>query len=93
MEQLISEVDPLKFVIGAAVTGGWIFTLWFIRMLFQGKLATHREITEKNRELEYLKHSLKETTDQNNQMLKELGPTITTVLEAVREVAEEKGKN
>jgi cell division protein FtsB len=92
MTGALSTVDPLNYVIGAAITGGWVFTLWFIRMLFTGKLATFREINEKNAELEYLKKSVLELQEQNNVMLRELGTTVTSVLEAVREVAEEKGQ-
>ena len=91
MNEALSAVDPLNYVIGAAITGGWVFTLWFIRMLFTGKLATFREINEKNAELDYLKKSLYELTEQNNVLLREMGATVTSVLEAVREVAEEKG--
>lgn len=81
---------PLNYAIGVMLGGGWLLVIWGIRLLFTGKLATPVQIEEKNKELDYLKESNKELKYQNQLLVTEFGQTLTVVLEAIRQVAEEK---
>jgi hypothetical protein len=62
--------DPIAYGLGVLLFGGWIGLAGVVRLLFAGKLATSREIEEKNRELDTVKATNAELLGQNGALIR-----------------------
>lgn len=80
--------DPMMY--GAAVVcfGGWVGLLWMVRMLFTGKMASGRELTEKSKRIDTLEAALGNREKQVDAALAVL-PEVADVLRKFHVAAEE----
>lgn len=80
---------PIAVVNGVGVVGAVVWLGW---MLGTGRLATGRELREKNQRIEFLQTALEQRDRQVNMLMGESIPVTSTVLNALHRALEEGGE-
>lgn len=71
--------------------GGWALVFGAVWMLFSGRLATARELREKNQRIEFLQKALEQRDQQVHLLMGETVPVTSTVLSALHRALEDDG--
>lgn len=80
--------DPLMYGFATVCFGGWMGLAYMVRLLFTGKMASGRELTEKSARIETLEVALHTRDEQVDAALAVL-PEVADVLRKFHVAAEE----
>lgn len=83
-----SVPDPLLYGFAVVCFGGWVGLLWMVRMLFTGKMASGRELREKDQRIVTVEKALRTRDEQVDAALAVL-PEVADVLRKFHVAAEE----
>lgn len=79
--------DPLVYGLAVLCFGGWVGLAYMVRLLFNGKLCTGRELAEKDARVQALEQALRTRDEQVDAALHVL-PEVADVLRKFHAAAE-----